>query len=52
MFLAIRTLISIAVAVGVTVAIGTPEMITVAIIFLPVFIVTFWLLGFLQKKDS
>jgi hypothetical protein len=50
--LAIRILVAIAVAAGVTAVIGTPEVITVAIIFTPVFVVSFWLLGFLQKKDS
>jgi hypothetical protein len=52
MFLAIRILVAIAVAAGVTAVIGTPEVITALIIFTPVFVVSFWLLGFLQKKDS
>jgi hypothetical protein len=52
MVLALRTFIAIGVAAALTAAIGTPEVITVVIIFVPVFAVAFWLLGFLQKKDS
>ena len=52
MFFAVRTLISIAVAAVATALLGTPEVITVVIIFVPVFAIAFWLLGFLQKKDS
>ena len=52
MFLAVRMLVSIAVAAGATAAIGTPEVITMVIIFVPIFAVSYWLLGFLQRKDS
>jgi hypothetical protein len=49
---AIRLVVAAAVAAAVAMLIGTPEVITLLIMFLPTFGITFWALGFLLKRDS
>ena len=52
MLLAVRFLVALAVAGVLTFLFGTADVITMVIIFLPVFGMAYWLLGMLRKKDS
>jgi hypothetical protein len=48
----VRLVIAAVVAGAFSMFVGTPEVITLLILFLPTFGLTFWALGFLLKKDS
>jgi hypothetical protein len=48
----VRLIIAAVVAGAVSMLVGTPELITLLILFLPTFGIVFWGLGFLLKKDS
>jgi len=52
MFIVIRLIIAAAAAGVLAIVVGTPEIITMLIIFLPTFGIIFWGLGSFLKKDS
>jgi len=52
MLLTIRVVVAAAIAVATSIAVATPELITLLIMSLPVFGISFWVLGFFLKKDS
>ena len=48
----LRLIVAAAVAGILSFVVGTPEFITLLILFLPTFGIVFWGLGFLLKNDS
>jgi hypothetical protein len=50
--LLLRLIIAAAAAGILSFVVGTPELLTLLILFLPTFGIVFWGLGFLLKKDS
>ncbi len=50
--LLLRLIVAVAAAGILSFVVGTPELITLLILFVPTFAIIFWGLGFFLKKDS